>query len=54
MEGVDKVEGHLLGVILQHPSVLLLPGQEAAHPGPPECLHQPALAALPQLAGNVK
>ena len=57
MEGIDEVVRHLLDVILHHSSVLLpwlLPRQEAGDPRPPECLHQPALATLPDFTGNVK
>ena len=55
MEGIDEEVRHLLDVILHHSSVLiLLPGQEAGDPRPPECLHQSALATLPDFTGNVK
>ena len=57
MKGIDEIVRHLLDVILHHPGVLLarlLPGQEAGDPRPAECLHQPALATLPDFTGNVK
>ena len=57
MKGIDEVMRHLLDVILHHPGVLLtrlLPGQEAGDPRPPECLHQPALAILPDFTWDVK
>ena len=58
MQRIDDITRHFLDVILHDSSVLLtwLPAsvEEARDPRPPECLHEAALAALPDFTGNVK